>query len=106
MKHLIEFKLPDGCPVYVEVEDSGELGPKRVGRSDVIEQAQAGFTESFARIRPAVDEVLQVLHDLNTPAEIALEFGIKFNAKAGVIIASVDSEATFKVALKWTNKQG
>ena len=38
------------------------------------------------------------------PTEIELEFGVKFNAKAGAIIASVDSEATFKVALKWVNQ--
>ncbi len=37
--------------------------------------------------------------------EIGLEFGIKCNARAGVaVFASVDSEATFKVSLKWKNK--
>ena len=40
---------------------------------------------------------------MNTPDEIGLEFGIKFNAKAGAVFASVDSEATFKVSLKWKN---
>ena len=78
--------------------------PQRVGRGGVAEQAQSGFTEALARVRPAAEAVLQSLRDLNTPAEIGLEFGIKFNAKAGVILASVDSEATFKVVLKWTNQ--
>ncbi|MCK7576896.1 MAG: hypothetical protein MZV65_14195 [Chromatiales bacterium] len=41
---------------------------------------------------------------MNTPTEIGLEFGVKFSAKAGAIIASVDSEAVFKVSLKWSNK--
>jgi hypothetical protein len=40
---------------------------------------------------------------MNSPAEIGLEFGIKLNAKAGAIFASVDSEATFKVSIKWRN---
>ncbi len=42
---------------------------------------------------------------MNTPDEIGLEFGLKFNAKTGVIFASADSEATFKVSLKWTNEK-
>lgn len=49
--------------------------------------------------------MLDAFRQLDTLEEIALEFGIKFNAKAGVIIASVDSEATFKVALKWCNRR-
>ena len=32
---------------------------------------------------------------------VNLEFGVKFNAKAGVVFASVDSEAIFKVSITW-----
>jgi len=46
---------------------------------------------------------LKTFQEINTPAEINLEFGVKFNAKAGFIFASADSEATFKVSLKWKN---
>ena len=35
------------------------------------------------------------------PSEAQVEVGFKFSAKAGVILASADSEATFKVTLKW-----
>ena len=38
---------------------------------------------------------------MNTPDEIALEFGLKFNAKTGVIFASADSEATFNSTIKF-----
>lgn len=105
MKHLVRFELEDGSPVYVEVEEREEdLGRRRVARGDeATEQAESRFTEAIARVRPAAEAVLNAFRELNTPQEIALEFGIKFNAKAGVIIASVDSEATFKVALKWSN---
>ena len=103
-KHLIQFELQDGTPVFVEVADQGE-GRQRVGRGESApEQAQDRFTDAVARVRPAAEAVLNAFRELNTPAEIGLEFGIKFNAKAGAIIASVDSEATFKVSLKWANK--
>lgn len=47
--------------------------------------------------------LLDNLKELNTPDEINLEFGLKFGAKAGAIFASADSEAVFKVAIKWKN---
>jgi len=105
-KHPIEFQLADGSPVYIEVETLAGEGPQRVSRSgeSTPEKAQASFNEVIARLRPAADAVLQAFQGLNTPAEIGLEFGIKFSAKAGAIIASVDSEAVFKVSLKWSNK--
>jgi len=40
------------------------------------------------------------LQGLDAPEEIGLEFGFKFNSKAGAVIASVDSEAAFKVSIK------
>jgi hypothetical protein len=93
MKRLIQFELDDGTPVFVEIEDREER--QRVGRGEgAVEGAESRFTEV----------VLQTFRELSTPGEIALEFGIKFNAQAGAIIASVDSEATFKVSLKWANK--
>jgi hypothetical protein len=90
----------------VDVEDQTEAGgQQRVSRGEYgIEKAETRFTEAIARVRPAAEAVFQALRALNTPEDIALEFVITFNAKAGAIIASVDSEATFKVSLKWTNK--
>ena len=58
-----------------------------------------------SRIKPAAELVLNSFKEMNTPDEIALEFGLNFKAKTGVVFASADSEATFKVSLKWTNKQ-
>ncbi len=104
-KHLVEYQLADG-PVYIEVETPAGEGTLRVNRSgeSIPEKVQTSFNEAIARLRPAADAVLQAFQGLHTPAEIGLEFGVKFSAKAGVIIASVDSEAVFKVSLKWSNK--
>ncbi len=106
-KDIIQYELEDGTFVSVEVEDSGNAsGAQRVsrgGRDGAGDQAQGRFTDAVARIRPAAEAVLQSFREMNTPDEIGLEFGIKFNAKAGAVFASVDSEATFKVSLKWKN---
>lgn len=36
-------------------------------------------------------------------SEVTIKFGLKFTAGAGVFIASVGSEATFEIGLKWTD---
>ncbi len=104
-KEIIEFEM-DGEPVYVEVEPSGS-GVRRVSRGgDGAAKAEKRFQDAIARIRPAADALLTSFKEMNTPDEIGLDFGIKFNAKAGAVFASVDSEATFKVSLKWKNVKG
>ncbi len=69
----------------------------------------AFFTRSVVdavnRIKPAAEVVLNAFQEMNTPDEIALEFGLNFSAKAGAIFTSVDSAAAFKVSLKWTNEK-
>ncbi|MCI5157484.1 MAG: hypothetical protein D3906_03425 [Candidatus Electrothrix sp. AUS1_2] len=106
MKKLIEFEL-DGRPVYVETTISEQQGIELVspGKEDEPEKASESFEKVIARIKPAAELVLNAFREMNTPDEIALEFGLNFKAKTGVVFASADSEATFKVSLKWTNKK-
>lgn len=105
---LIELKLADGTSVFVEATAAAPAGqPQRVSRGSTgAQQADSRFEEAVARIRPAAEALLDSLKELETPDQIDLEFGLKFNAKAGVIFASVDSEAVFKVALTWKKGSG
>ena len=97
--------MEDGRPIYVEVEDVEEHGEQRVARrKNGVEKAGSRFVDAISQVKPAAEAVLQTFLELNTPDEITLEFGIKFNARAGAILASVDTEATFKVSLKWLNQ--
>ncbi|MCI5228291.1 MAG: hypothetical protein D3918_16960 [Candidatus Electrothrix sp. AX2] len=106
MKQLVEFDL-NGQPIYVETEISEQQGIELVGRGkeDEPEKATDSFEKVISRIQPAAELVLNSFKEMNSPDEIELEFGLKFNAKTGVIFASADSEATFKVSLKWSNKE-
>ena len=108
MKQLVEFEI-DGGSIFVEVD---EVPANQDGRA-LRGKAQSGegdsrtqrFVDAVEKVRPAAEAVLKTFQEMSTPEEIGLEFGVKFNAKAGAILASVDSEATFKVSLKWTNKE-
>ncbi|KKO18628.1 MAG: hypothetical protein DCC43_16005 [Candidatus Brocadia sp.] len=107
MKKIIPFDL-DGSPVYIEVEDVQETsaGFQRVARDNEEKgKSENRFTDAITKVKPAAEAVLKMFQEMNTPDEIGLDFGIKFNAKAGAVFASVDSEATFKVSLKWKNKK-
>ncbi|MGE0822248.1 MAG: CU044_2847 family protein [Candidatus Binatia bacterium] len=108
MKHVIEFMLDEGS-IFIEADEAPEEKSGRVlrgrGQGDDGDGRTQRFVDAIAKIRPAAEIVLKAFQEMNTPEEIGLEFGVKFNAKAGAILASVDNEATFKVSLKWTNKE-
>ena len=106
MAKLIKYPLDKSTFIYIEAPDEEESGERRLskkGEKSVV-LAENKFSEAVNTIRPAAQAVLDAFIELNKPKEIQLEFGLKFNAKAGAIIASVDSEASFKVLLKWENK--
>lgn len=112
---IIAYCLDDETTVMIEVERrAGSTGVQqalqRVARGDGTAEsaptkAAKRFDEALEGIRPAAERVLKVFEEMNSPEEISLEFGIKFGAKTGVILASADSEATFKIAIKWKNEK-
>lgn len=105
MAEFIEFDLDEKTSVFIEAQDGfGDGGVDRMGGEDG-DKKKRKFMEVIKGIKPAAEAVLATFREMDTPEEIGLEFGIKFNAKAGAVFASVDSEATFKVSLKWTNKR-
>lgn len=100
------------------------LLPVRVGGVDLmIEAVPAAGSEStsrledvggraldaFDRARDAVvavatstAETIHRLHDLVVqPEEVEVEFGVKFSAQGGIIVAGVSGEATLLVRLKY-----
>ena len=104
-KNLVQFELADGSPVLIEVEEPTIRSNQKVSLTPQgIEQAQVHFAEAIAQIRPAAQAVLDAFRQMNHPSEVNLEFGIKLSGKLGAIFTAVESEAIFKVALKWKNE--
>lgn len=108
MKQIVQFDLEETGPVFIEVEDTENYrGVERVSRTgEGILKAEKTFMEGINCVKPAAEAVLNAFREMNTPDQIHLEFGLKFSAKAGAILASVDGEATFKVSLTWKSKAG
>jgi hypothetical protein len=104
MSRLVEFRVGEaGDVVLIEIDEPEATGPGRVGRvNEAVETSAKSFGEALAQVRPAIDTMLETLKGLSSrPDEISAEFGIKLGAKMGAFLASADSEAQFKVALKW-----
>lgn len=99
MKKLLEMQLATGESVFMEVEDN-QAATRGHGEEDT---AVHRFDQALASLKPVTNTLLASLKDINTPAEIKLEFGVTFKGKAGVVFTSIESEANFKVAITWKN---
>ena len=106
MRPVVEFKLPNGETVLVEVDATiDEMGPAARTRGDVIEKAQETFEAAIGKVKQTAGALVETLRDLAaSPDEIQVEFGFKADVKGNFLVASASGEANFKVALKWKNK--
>ncbi len=107
MKQLIEFPLEDGTSIVMEVDEE-QAGATRVSREpgEIVAKATQTFEAAMDRLRPMAQEIIGKLRDIKeSPDEVNVEFGLKFSATAGVIIAGMGSEATLKISLKWKQKE-
>ena len=86
--------------MFVEVaEDS--IGTERIARNeDGVLQAETRLDDALQIARPATRAVLDTLREL-APEEHVVEFGIKLNAEAGVVIAKSAAEGHFTVRITW-----
>lgn len=98
-RHLVEYELADGKTISVEVATlEGEY--QRIANGSGTEKAIKTFEQAIEDIAPASEAVLKMIKNIGI-TEGQLEVGLKFSAKAGVVLASADSEATFKITMKW-----
>lgn len=57
--------------------------------------------DALAQARPAIRSVVDSVRALG-PDEYEIEFGMKFNAESGVVIAKTAVEGHFMVKVRWT----
>ncbi|WP_431965017.1 CU044_2847 family protein [Actinacidiphila sp. bgisy160] len=101
---LISFRTADGGEAVVEIADD-EPGIVSVSRrGDTIARATGSLEAGFDRVRSVAQTALDRLITLpRPPEEITLEFGVRFNAKAGAVIAHTEGEGHLKVVVVWRN---
>lgn len=100
MRRLVKFKVEDEEILVEEMVPEEQLGQLQVAIGDQIVDAEEGLDRALARVGPVARAIFHALKGIS-PDEVAVEFGIRLSAKAGIIIASADAEASLKLCLKW-----
>jgi NTP-dependent ternary system trypsin peptidase co-occuring protein len=98
---LMRFETDSGS-IVVEVPE-GEPGFELVSRDGVIADTRMKLESALHDVRDAAESTLRVFRDGRArPDGIEVEFGIKLNAEAGVVIAKSSVEGHFTVKLSWS----
>jgi phosphoribosylaminoimidazole carboxylase (NCAIR synthetase) len=102
MNKLIEFNVPGGT-VVVESHEEATGSPVRGGSlARITETAGKSLEDTLSVIRPVADAALAACRDLvASPAEVEVEFSLKFDAEVGVVIARAKTEGSLRVKVAW-----
>lgn len=100
MTELVRFTSQDGPPLLVEVDEDA-YGVRRIARtSDGIIDATQTLNEALETAKPTIRAIVRTIQEM-APDEHEIEFGIKLNAEAGVIVAKTSLEGHFSIKLAW-----
>jgi Trypsin-co-occurring domain 1 len=96
---IVQFETGHG-PVLVEVAEVN-VGTEHIARNQVgVLQAEKRLDEAIHAARPAIRALLETLRELASEEHV-VEFGIKLNAEAGVVVARTAAEGHFIVRITW-----
>jgi hypothetical protein len=101
------FRSADGGTVLVEVEPAS--GPVTRGRGPgaAVEEASETLEGVLHKLGPAIKGIVSELRAATDwPDEVTVEFAVKISADSSVIIARAGGEANFRVAMRWSRKEG
>lgn len=107
VNELVRWQATDGA-VVVEV-DVREPGFQSISRTpgQVIHDVQGRFEDALENVRNAAASALKKFQDgVLDPDGVEIEFGVKFNAEAGAVIAKTSAEGHLAVKLTWSRSAG
>lgn len=97
MNKLIEFNVAGG---QVVVESSEEAAGAVRGAGQFVEKIGRSLEQTLAIVRPVADAALAACRGLAVPPDtVEVEFGLKFNASVGAMIASTSTEGNLRMKL-------
>jgi hypothetical protein len=109
MSKILQLKATDGSDLLVEVSDTFSKESFRGTQSEnrgIIEDTKESFDKALIPLKEISNSIIKCIKDIsNSPKEVQVELGVKFTAKAGIILTSLDSEAHFRVTLKWEKEK-
>lgn len=107
MIHYIETQAKDGATLRIEVADTSRptpgfthsaTSPTNVSNTD----SANAFDQLLQTVRGCANGVVDTLQNMaETPSSAAVDFSIKVDAEAGVLVSKSRDEGQFKIALSW-----
>jgi len=95
-----------GTQVLVEFPQKPGVQSVSVDATDVIEKSAEALDKAMDTIHHMAERVTTTIKELaESPSEVQVEFGVKFDAAAGAVIAKLGAEASLTVSLKWEFQQ-
>jgi len=90
--------------ILVEFEPRPGLRQVSFSPEDVVEKSAQALDKAMSTIRLMGNRVTDAVKSINVadrPDKVVVEFGLKFDAEAGALVAKASTEAAFKVVLTW-----
>lgn len=104
MPYFVEIPLDNGETILAEVTGQVEdLAPVGGRSKEVIGRLPETLTDALDRVQAFAGEALSRMRKHHEPPDrVAVEFGLKFSAKAGVFIAESAAEGHLTVTAEWS----
>ena len=102
MSHYIESIVGDNGNILIEVEEAGGGVGFGARPAKGQEKPHNAFNLALNTIQLTASSVVETLNTLDEKPSIArVDFAIKFDAEAGVMLAKSNSDAQLRVSLSW-----
>lgn len=107
MSYFLEIPLSNGEVVLAEITGQvDDVAPFGRGK-DVLGRLSGSFADGLDHVRSFASEVLECLKKAHEPPDrVAVEFGIKFSAKSGMVLAEMAGEGHLAVTVEWCRSSG
>jgi hypothetical protein len=94
--------------ILVEFTTDGGLRPvglfSRKKQSELVEKSNEAVNKAMNTIKNMATRVHSTVQTIeNRPKNVEVQFGIKFDAEVGVIVAKVTAEGSMTVKMTWQN---
>jgi hypothetical protein len=97
---------PNSAVILVEFPSRPGVEKVSLGHGDLVAKSEAALDRTMAAIRILARRVADSVSDLDVkPTEINVEFGLKFDAQAGVLLSRAGMEASVNVKLVWKQSE-
>jgi hypothetical protein len=104
MTEVVGFSMDGVGEIFAEVPDN-DVGVERASRGGDLLHSTVDVEAALDQVRQFASGVLDKFRTLPRPPDsVDLEFGLKLNASAGVVIARTEAEAHLSVKLTWTKQ--